>query len=158
MTTRWLWLWRARVSPGGSRSSNTKNASPSYSNSFFSGEMRTGGAGTLGRSCLMLTSTNEPVIGAVYDSFQRNTAIWPRCNSRDCPYCSKEMGPSATSTRSPQVDGEAAAHGAALRVTRTYSFSSGWEGCAGRASARTRVNERVTDNTAARDLSAGQHR
>src|SRR2546422_428966 len=44
--------------------------------------MRTGGVSTAGRSCLMLTSTKLPVIGPVYDSFHRNTAICPRSNRR----------------------------------------------------------------------------
>ena len=56
--------------------------------SFFTGGMRTGGVWTRGRSGLMLTSTKRPVIGAVYDSFQRKTAICPRSSCRGRPYCS----------------------------------------------------------------------
>src|SRR2546428_9814445 len=91
---------------------------------FFSGGMISPGDFTGGWFALMTTSKKAPPVGGSYDSPGLKTAMSPRDIFRLAAPDRRLRSPSATITRSPQPGAVADAHGAASRVTRTYSFSS----------------------------------
>src|SRR6185295_2229984 len=82
------------------------------------------GVCTAGWLALIATSKKDPPCCTRYDSDGPKTATSPRVIVLEVSSASSFTSPKATMTRSTHSGTCAKAHGAASRVTRTYSFSS----------------------------------